>query len=86
MNIQGFERRFFCHYSLFLKLDVLCNLHGNMRQIRILTYPNVTSNTTILKLDFRLKEVGLGSKQGRIHGNPVVDGWAGAVMQKRFAI
>ena len=25
-------------------------------------------------------------KQGRIHGNPVADGWAGAVMQKPFGI
>ena len=28
-----------------------------------------------------------GSKQqGRIHGNPVADGWAGAVMQNRLEI
>ena len=26
------------------------------------------------------------SKQGRIHGNPVADGWAGAVMRKPLAI
>ena len=25
-------------------------------------------------------------KQGRIHGNPVADGWAGAVMRKPLAI
>ena len=25
-------------------------------------------------------------KQGRIHGNPVADGWAGAVMQKPLGI
>ena len=25
-------------------------------------------------------------KQGRIHGNPVADGWAGAIMQKPLAI
>ena len=25
-------------------------------------------------------------KQGRIHGNPVTDGWAGAVMRKKIAI
>ena len=25
-------------------------------------------------------------KQGRIHGNPVTDGWAGAVMQKSLGI
>ena len=25
-------------------------------------------------------------KQGRIHGNPVADGWAGAVMRKSLAI
>ena len=25
-------------------------------------------------------------KQGRIHGNPVADGWAGAVMRKLLAI
>ena len=28
----------------------------------------------------------LFTKQGRIHGNPVADGWAGAVMQKPIAI
>ena len=28
----------------------------------------------------------LGIKQGRIHGNPVADGWAGAVMQKPLGI
>ena len=27
-----------------------------------------------------------GKKQGRIHGNPVADGWAGAVMRKRLGI
>ena len=26
------------------------------------------------------------NKQGRIHGNPVADGWAGAVMRKPLAI
>ena len=25
-------------------------------------------------------------KQGRVHGNPVADGWAGAVMQKPLEI
>ena len=25
-------------------------------------------------------------KQGRIHGNPVADGWAGAVMRKLLGI
>ena len=29
---------------------------------------------------------GTEKKQGRIHGNPVADGWAGAVMQKPLAI
>ena len=24
----------------------------------------------------------INKKQGRIHGNPVADGWAGAIMQK----
>ena len=28
----------------------------------------------------------LKKKQGQIHGNPVVDGWAGAVMQKPLGI
>ena len=27
-----------------------------------------------------------GEKQGRIHGNPVADGWTGAVMQKTLGI
>ena len=26
------------------------------------------------------------NKQGRIHGNPVADGWAGAVMRKPLGI
>ena len=26
------------------------------------------------------------TKQGRIHGNPVADGWAGAVMRKPLGI
>ena len=42
MNIQGFERGFFCHHSSFFKSDVLRNLHDNLRQKRILTYPNET--------------------------------------------
>ena len=29
---------------------------------------------------------GVLEEQGRIHGNPVADGWAGAVMQKPVAI
>ena len=39
-----------------------------------------------------LEDVGRGkgernrNKQGRIHGNPVTDGWAGAVMRKWLAI
>ena len=28
----------------------------------------------------------LNVKQGRIHGNPVADSWAGAVMQKPLGI
>ena len=32
-----------------------------------------------LKKRMTQKEI---QKQGRIHGNPVADGWAGAVMQK----
>ena len=28
----------------------------------------------------------INHKQGRIHGNPVADGWAGAVMQKPLGI
>ena len=28
----------------------------------------------------------LKKKQGRIHGNPVADGWAGAVMRKPLGI
>ena len=28
----------------------------------------------------------LGGKQGRIYGNPVADGWAGAIMQKNAHI
>ena len=32
------------------------------------------------------EEVGEENEQGWIHGNPVADGWAGAVMQKPFGI
>ena len=35
------------------------------------------------KCQFKLKKL---KKQGRIHGNPVAHGWAGAVMQKPRAI
>ena len=28
----------------------------------------------------------IGYKQGRIHGNPVADGWAGAVVRKPLGI
>ena len=28
----------------------------------------------------------VSKKQGRIHGNPVADGWAGAVMRKPLGI
>ena len=31
-------------------------------------------------------EVFVTEKQGWIHGNPVADGWAGAVMQKPLGI
>ena len=37
-----------------------------------------------LRLGMLINEVLL--KQGRIHGNPVADGWAGAVLQKTFGI
>ena len=33
----------------------------------------------------RIRDRNLG-KQGRIHGNPVADGWAGAVMRKPLEI
>ena len=32
------------------------------------------------------RSVLVGKKQGRIHGNPIADGWAGAVMRKPLAI
>ena len=35
----------------------------------------------MFEINFRLL-----AKQGRIHGNPVVDGWAGAVPQKLLGI
>ena len=31
------------------------------------------------------KRIRSGKEQGRIHGNPVADGWAGAVMRKPLA-
>ena len=61
MNIQGFERGFFCHYSLFFELDVLHNLHGNLKQKRILTYPTDMSMRGIL--------------MGTLGGDPL--GWLG---------
>ena len=41
-----------------------------------------------LKYGYVLLVFALGSsvKQGQIHGNPVADGWAAAVMQKQIAI
>ena len=36
--------------------------------------------------DGKEKKMTVKKKQGRIHGNPVADGWAGAVMQKPLGI
>ena len=35
---------------------------------------------------YRKKDQVNKKEQGRIHGNPVADGWAGAVMRKPLAI
>ena len=37
-------------------------------------------------LNARLSNHVKFDRQGRIHGNPVADGWAGAVMQRPLAI
>ena len=39
-----------------------------------------------LKNTKHLKVLSIDFKQGRIHGNPVADGWAGAVMRKPLLI
>ena len=39
----------------------------------------------LLQLDVVDKVIGV-QKQGRIHGNPVADGWAEAVMRKPLGI
>ena len=52
---------------------------------RLKTMSRHTQHTAGLKeqvIDDRWNEY----KQGRIHGNPVADGWAGAVMRKPLGI
>ena len=44
-----------------------------------LTCPTVAKTSTLLRITPRLE-------QGRIHGNPVADGWAGAVVRKPLGI
>ena len=39
-----------------------------------------------MKVQVLLSRLWIIKKQGRIHGNPVADGWARAVMQKLIAI
>ena len=41
---------------------------------------------TPLFFDFAVSNNANQIKQGRIHGNPVADGWAGAVMRKLLGI
>ena len=44
--------------------------------------PHINSGNCNVKVIWSRQE----KKQGRIHGNPVADGWAGAVMQKTIGI
>ena len=55
----------------------------------ILSICRGTRNNQLWLLLYHLVHIAvdrLHLKQGRIHGNPVADGWAGAVMQKPLGI
>jgi len=67
--------------------------------VHVKSYIQNTNNNNInnkysLKLQRRNNEIGADKliqlnnfkKQGRIHGNPVADDWAGAVMRKPLGI
>ena len=57
-----------------------CSLKYREYQGRVLT------RAAGVPLNDLLHSRGGNDKQGGIHGNPVADGWAGAVMQKPLGI
>ena len=59
--------------------------HLQFNQLRALKFsrPRCFASLSLPQFDSQTK---LLKKQGRIHGNLVADGWAGAVMQKPLAI
>ena len=56
----------------------LRSLRGKQRWIQISVVPDFTKT--------QCQEEKATFKQGRIHGNPVADGWAGAVVRKPLSI
>ena len=53
---------------------------------RILLYHTTRSEIVESNLMKESRKDRMEEKQGRIHGNPVADGWAGAVMRKPLGI
>ena len=43
-------------------------------------------NSEFIRLFLFVQLLEIELEQGRIHGNPVAEGWAGAIMQKPLAI
>ena len=58
------------------------------KNIRNVDYRFVTIHAGMAKNYPEMKRLDLRwlKKQGRIYGNPVADGWAGAIMQKPLTI
>ena len=56
------------------------------KHINTMTRLKGTKSGRVTKKRRRKCRVGIEKEQGRIHGNLVADGWAGAVMRKSLAI
>ena len=78
-------------------LGFLFNLLNDDRQIKTAPSKNNREKVDLalkigvfsvfcLHLPVQSSNLSFSIQQGRIHGNPVADGWAGAVMQKPLAI
>ena len=60
-----------------------CSFVYQMKDKSFGRFPNCFARKTNEK---EIKEMKNSHEQGRIHGNPVADGWAGALMRKPLAI
>ena len=56
------------------------------KHINTMTRLKGTKSGRVTRKRRRKCRVGIEKEQGRIHGNPVADGWTGAVMQKPLGI